>query len=120
MHGIGTDIIEIKRMRKAIKKHKEHFLDRLFSEKEQQDCENYKDPALRFSGRFAAKEAIAKALGVGFGKKLKWLDMEIQNLETGQPVVKFSNDVEKRFNHPKIHISISHCKSYATAVAIWD
>lgn len=109
---IGTDIIEIERVRKAVQKHKKHFLDRIFSAKEQQDCAENME---RLAGRFAAKEAIAKALGTGFGEKLSWLDIEISNDDTGRPIATLSTP---HFPNTEVHISISHCKTYATAVAL--
>ncbi|MCB1108215.1 MAG: holo-ACP synthase [Chlamydiia bacterium] len=108
---IGTDIIEIERIRQSIEKHGQHFLDRLFTAKEQADCKSHKNPEIRFAGRFAAKEAIAKALGTGIGKELSWLDIEIINDAAGRPQATLTNK-------KTVHISISHCKSYATAVAM--
>ena len=119
MQGIGNDIIEIDRIRDAIEKYKQHFLDRIFTPKEQKDSLSYADPAMRFAGKFAAKEAVAKALGLGFGKKVKWRDIEIHKLDSGQPIVKFSDSLNQRFKDPKVLISISHCKTYATAIANW-
>src|SRR5438477_181350 len=75
--GLGNDIIEIKRVREAIRRHGIHFLNRLFTQREQDYCYKYKDPDPHFAGRFAAKEAIAKALGTGFGAHLSWVDLEI-------------------------------------------
>jgi holo-[acyl-carrier protein] synthase len=119
MKGLGNDIIETQRILEAIKAYGDKFLSRIFSKEEILYCKKYKDSYIRFSGRFAAKEAVAKALGVGFGKNLKWLDLEIVNDLKGKPHVKLSSEVSKYFNHPKIHISISHCKKFATAIAIW-
>ena len=113
IEGIGTDIIEIDRIRENIEKHGSQFLDRLFSKKEQDYCHKYKDPAPHFAGRFAAKEAISKALGTGFGAELSFLDIEIINDEMGKPVVTLS----KKLN---IHLSISHCNSFATATALCE
>lgn len=113
IEGIGTDIIEIDRIRKSIEKHGSHFLDRLFSKKEQDYCHKYKDPAPHFAGRFAAKEAISKALGTGFSSEFSFLDIEIINDATGKPIVTLSKK-------GKIHVSISHCNSFATATALWE
>ena len=109
IQGIGTDIIEIERIRESIEKYGSHFLDRLFTKKEQDYCKQHSNFATHFAGRFAAKEAISKALGTGFGKELSFLDLEILNEPSGKPIV------QKR---PNIHVSISHCESYAVAMAI--
>jgi holo-[acyl-carrier protein] synthase len=117
--GLGNDIIEIERIRSSLNKHRDHFLNKLFTAKEQAYCSSHQDPALSLAGRFAAKEAIAKALGCGFGKDLSWLDLEILNNDLGMPIVTCSESLDTRFNSPHFLISISHCKEYATAVAIW-
>ncbi len=119
MQGIGNDIIEIKRIWNAIEKHKQHFLNRIFTQKEQEYCLKYSDSAMRFAGRFAAKEAVSKALGLGVGKGIKWHDIEIHNLDSGKPIVTFSKGLNQYFQDPKVLISISHCKIYATAIANW-
>ena len=119
IHGIGNDILEISRMRQSIERHGLHFLNRLFSQREQDYCYKYQDPVPHFAGRFAAKEAIVKALGTGFGKEVQWHDMEILNDDAGKPVVFFSEALKTRFNQPNIIVSISHSAEYATAVALW-
>lgn len=116
--GIGNDIIEIERIRKSIEAHGDQFLSRLFTAREQEYCRKYQDPIPRFAGRFAAKEAIVKAFGTGFGKQASWLDIEILNNSEGKPEVFFSPALKKQFDDPKVLISISHCKTYATAVAV--
>ncbi len=112
--GLGNDIIEIERIRESIKEHGSRFLERLFTPKEQAYCLKHEDSATHFAGRFAAKEAISKALGLGVGRELAWKDMEILNDENGTPQVTLS----QRFKNMKVLVSISHCKHYATAVAI--
>lgn len=118
VQGIGTDIIEIKRIRAAIDRHQHHFLDRVFSLSEQKYCLQYKDPAPYFSGRFSAKEAIVKALGTGFRDGITWLDIEILNNTSGKPEVILSKALRQKFPSNQILISISHCREYATATAI--
>lgn len=119
MKGLGNDIIEIVRVQHGFEAHGKPFLDRLFTTKEQQYCQQHSDPFPRYAGRFAAKEAIVKALGCGFGAEAGWHDIEIIADEKGKPVVHLSSELNNRFNHPKILVSISHCKDYAAAVAIW-
>ncbi|GAB5410928.1 MAG: holo-ACP synthase [Chlamydiales bacterium] len=120
MKGIGNDIIEIERIDASIQKHGVHFLNRLFSEKERAYCESQKFSANSYAGRFAAKEAIAKALGTGIGEKLSWLDMEILSSPSGKPLLYFSEQAKATFLNPQVLISISHCKTFATAIAIWQ
>ncbi len=118
--GLGTDIIEIERIRQSIERHGQHFLDRLFTQREQDYCYKFKDPVPHFAGRFAAKEAITKALGTGFGAEVSWHDIEVLGDEKGKPEVHFSEAVKKHFHNPRVLVSISHSTTHATAVAIWS
>ena len=119
MKGLGNDIIEIDRITSAHKDHGSAFLSRLFTEKEQEYCLSSQNPYPRLAGRFAAKEAVAKALGTGFGADLSWQDIEILPDEKGKPIVELSGKLKLRFPDTQILVTISHCKSYASAVAIW-
>jgi holo-[acyl-carrier protein] synthase len=119
MKGLGTDIIEIKRIERAIQK-RERFKTRFFTDKEVAYCEQYKKPWANFAGRFAAKEAVVKALGTGFSG-FQWQDVEIISTSTGKPEVKLYNGAKKIAQEQEITeiiISISHCHDYATADAI--
>ncbi len=118
--GLGTDIIEIVRIDRIIQRYGRKFLDRMFTQKEQEYCARFHKPAQHFAARFAAKEAIVKALGTGLRDGMSWTDIEISNNEQGKPIVLFSNDMLNRFNDPKVIVSLSHSKEYATAVAIWE
>lgn len=110
--GIGNDIIEIARIKALIDRYGERFLDRIFTKKEQEYCLRHQQRERHFAGRFAAKEAISKALGTGFRNGLSWLDLEICNDENGKPYVNY------KVEGIKIEISISHCREYATAIAV--
>lgn len=118
VQGIGTDIIEIVRIDRAILRHGSKFLDRLFTKNEQDYCLRYKKASRHFAGRFAAKEAIAKALGTGFRENISWLDIEIGHDPFGKPIAKLSPALLERFGNPSILLSISHSHEYATAVAL--
>lgn len=118
VQNLGNDIIEVSRIQANFEKYGQRFLDRIFNLEEQEYCLRFKDPAPHLAGRFAAKEAIAKALGTGLGSKLSWLDITVKNNEQGAPTVHLSTRAKFLFNNPKILISISHCREYASAVAI--
>lgn len=118
--GVGNDIIEVARIKAILARHPQKFLSRVFTTSEQEYCLKRKEPALHLSGRFAAKEAIVKALGTGFSQGLSWLDIEIRNDEKGKPTVYFSSFAKELFGDLQLHISISHCHQYATAMAIWE
>lgn len=116
--GIGTDIIEISRIRKAFQEHGSRFLERLFTPSEQEYCERYADPFPHYAGRFAGKEAIVKGIGTGIQKETSWREVEIINDKNGKPIVYLSPRLTQMFPSYKILLSISHCHEYATATAI--
>jgi holo-[acyl-carrier protein] synthase len=117
MKSVGIDILEIERLREGVRRHGERFLKRLFTEKERGYCKRFRDPAPHLAARFAAKEAVSKALGVGFGASLSWQDVEVQNGPQGQPQVILSPAAQQRFHHPKLLLSITHSRQFACAVA---
>jgi len=118
--GIGTDIIEIERIAMAIQRHGTRFLDHLFTLKEQEYAFRRKPSDATFAGRFAAKEAISKALGTGIGQSVGWKDIEILSDELGKPLVFLSQRIQQKFHSPNILVSISHSKQHAVAFAIWS
>lgn len=117
--GVGIDILEIERIRQTLERHGVRFLNRLFTEFEQDYCLKHKDPAPHLAGRFCAKEAVVKALGTGFGQEASWKDIEIINDEKGKPNVQLSKWLSQTLPYKGIFLSISHCNSHVTAVAIW-
>lgn len=119
MKGIGTDIIEISRIERSIAQHKKHFLNRIFTPKEQAYCQRYRQSAPHFAARFAAKEAVVKALGTGFRGGISWQDIEICNDKQGKPTIVLSAKLQAMFDHPQFLLSMSHSRSHAIATALW-
>ncbi|MGM0508848.1 MAG: holo-ACP synthase [Fusobacteriota bacterium] len=114
--GLGNDIIEIDRIKKAIERNSE-IKNRIFTKKEIEYAGESKFSYNTYAGRFAAKEAISKAFGTGIrGFSLK--DIEIINNDLGKPEVFLKGDLEKKFDGYKIMLSISHSKKDAMATAI--
>lgn len=112
----GTDIIEINRIKKSIEELGEKFLNRIYTQKEIEYCESKKVQKYQhYAARFAAKEAIFKAISKDLNDKYEigWKDMEILNDKQGRPQVKIKG-VQKE----NIDISISHCKDYAVAMVV--
>ena len=120
VRSIGIDILEINRIRSAYEKYGERFLQKIFTPFEIDYCQKHKDPYPRFAARFCAKEAVAKALGTGFGAHLSFQDIEIRHDEAGRPIVFLSPKTNKFFKKPHFHLSISHCKEHATAMVMID
>jgi len=116
--GIGNDIISIERVKGVIDRQGQSFLDRTFSEREQSYCNKHNESTRNYAGRFAAKESVAKALGTGFRDNVNFLDIEIINDEYGKPFVILSEQLKNSLGEITIHVSISHCKEFANAVAI--
>ena len=116
--GIGNDIVEIDRIQALLEHHPVKFLDKLLTEKEKLEFKKRNESILYIAGRFTAKEAIVKALGTGFGE-IGFHDIEVLADAKGKPNVYFSDALRKKIEKSQIMVSISHCKNYATAVAIW-
>ncbi len=114
--GIGTDIVEVERIEKSINR-TEKFLEKVFTQREVDYCNSKPNRYERYAGRFCAKEAVSKALGTGV-RNFKLTDMEILNDELGKPIIYFNGQLENLEKEYEIHLSISHCKDYATATAI--
>ena len=115
----GTDIIEISRIKKSIEKSGTRFLNLIYTQKEIEYCESKKFAKYNhYAGRFAAKEAIYKAISTILDDRfaISWKNAQIVNDENGNPHVEFINIDFNRIKH--IDISISHCKEYAVATAI--
>lgn len=119
--GHGIDLVEIPRIARLLADHAEHFLERCFTPAELDYCLAHKFPAERLAGRFAAKEAILKALGTGWRGQIAWTDMEIVNDLAGKPALTLSGECARLAAAQHIsrwHISISHAGGYASASAI--
>ena len=119
--GIGIDVVEVERVESSMAEFGERFASRVFTEAERAYCDSQKRPAIHYAARFAAKEAVAKALGTGIGKDLSWLDMGIRRRESGEPEVFLSGDgakFAKDNNLGQIKISLTHARHYAAANAV--
>jgi holo-[acyl-carrier protein] synthase len=119
--GVGVDIVEIRRIKEAISKHA-NFIDRMFSKNE---IEYLKSRNLRpefVAGRFAAKEAVVKALGTGFSG-FEFKDIEIDRTAAGKPLVVLKGKaklIAQKYGNYKIHVSISHGIDNAIAYAVME
>jgi holo-[acyl-carrier protein] synthase len=109
--GTGVDIIEIERIQKAVERWGDAFLNYVFTPAEIEHARKFKFPYQHYAGRFAAKEAVFKAMGI---PHLTWHDVTIINDADGKPVC---HDNNKKFKHRPL-ISISHSRDYAVASAI--
>ena len=122
--GIGTDIVNIKRMEKSLKKNSRKLKCKIFSDKEIIYCENKKNPFPYYAKRFAAKEALTKALGTGFRKGINFRNIEVSNDKYGKPLILLNGQakkyLKKKIKNKKysIYLSLSDDKPWAQATVI--
>jgi holo-[acyl-carrier protein] synthase len=117
--GLGIDIIEIGRVKKSIDEYGSLFLNKVYTEAEINYCNNKFNKYQHFAARFAAKEAVYKAIASGWKEGLRWKDIEIENEPSGMPKVKPSGKLKSFLSANKeLKISISHSDNYVTCVAI--
>ena len=119
---IGTDIVEIERIRHLVERHGDRVRGMIFTEHEWAYCTSKSVPWPSFAARFAAKEAVSKAFGVGlFGSKLKWTSIEVQNDAYGMPHVRLDaigTSCLHQCGATTVDLSLSHCKAYAVAMVV--
>lgn len=122
--GVGVDLIEVERVRRALENAKTglRFRDRVYTEKEIDYCEGREQGRYQsYAGRFAAKEAVMKALGRGWGAKVGWLDIEILPTLGGKPEVSLRNKTSiyaRELGIRSFSVSITHTKELAMAYVI--
>ena len=122
--GIGTDIVNIKRMKKALKSKNSNFKKRIFSKNEIIYCEKRKNPSSFYAKRFAAKEALSKALGTGIRKGINFKDIEILNDNFGKPSIQLKGStaifLKKKIKNKKysIYLSLSVVGPWAQSTVI--
>lgn len=119
--GIGTEIIECLRIAQMIERHGELFIARVYTDHEIIYCRARKAATQHYAGRWAAKEAVLKALGASGSAGVRWRDIEIRNNDQGVPTVRLrggARDVLEASGARRLHLSIAHCRSHATAYAI--
>ena len=115
---VGTDIVPINRVKQLIKKKSARFLNHIFTKLEQNICDGKNLPSIHYSGKFAAKEAVKKALlSTKSYPHILFKSIEIQNDPDGTPVVQIVKD---KIIYKQLRVSISHAGGYATATAILE
>lgn len=121
IYGIGTDITETARIGRMIEQHGEQFLFRVYTPDEIKYCQYRRHATIHFAGRWAAKEAVLKSMGTGWSRGIAWTDVEVRNAPGGRPDVLLhgaAREIAAERGITAILLSISHCRSYATAYAI--
>ena len=121
--GLGVDIAEVERVKGAIERRGEIFLRRVYTAREREYCERFKNKFERYAGRFAAKEAAMKALGTGWGRGVRWVDVEVVREKGGRPTIVLAGEaknVAERLGVKHIALSITHTETQALAQVIFE
>lgn len=113
--GVGIDLIEIARVRQAVDRWGDRFLNRIFTPAEVDYCRQRKDPYPSLAARFAAKEAVMKSLGTGWSTGIKWTDIEIGRNTDGPPFVRVTGRAQELVGRRTVLVSLSHTADYAVA-----
>lgn len=123
--GIGSDIVEIERIQQILERHNKRFLNRIFTFEEIAYAHQKIKTAATLANRFAAKEAMVKALGTGISQGIHWKDIQISNTESGQPYINLTGRAAEVLQSlvpsgmsAKIFCSLSNSDHYAQAVVV--
>jgi holo-[acyl-carrier protein] synthase len=123
--GLGSDLIDIRRIEKTLERHGNRFTQRVFTEIERRKSDKRAQRASSYAKRFAAKEACSKALGTGLSQGVYWRDMGVANLPSGAPTLKLTNGALKHLEKlmpegkkPLVHLTMTDEYPYAQAFVI--
>jgi len=120
---MGVDIAEVGRIQGAIERHGEVFLKRIYTARERAYCEQFKNKYERYAGRFAVKEAAMKALGTGWSRGVRWVDVEVVRQRGGRPNLALKGEARKiadAMGVKNIAVSITHTSEQAIAQVIFE
>lgn len=121
--GIGVDFVEISRVEASISKFGERFERRMFTDAEIEYCKSMPVPAQHFAARFAAKEALLKALGTGLSHGIGWRDAGVGRLPSGQPVLHLTGaalELVHKYHIIATHVTLSHSSAHAIAMVVLE
>ena len=121
--GTGIDAVEIERIEQAIDRYGQKFLNRVYTAGEQEYCQRKRSSAESFAGRFAAKEAGAKALGTGISHGVTWTEIEVVRERGGRPTMKFHGraaEIAARLGVGSASLSLTHTKTLAMASVVLE
>lgn len=121
--GLGVDMEEITRVGEAIRRHGRAFLERIFTPAEIAYCERHRDAVERYAARFVAKEATMKALGTGWGKGVRWRDIEVARKPGGRPTIVLhgvAREHAERMGARNVSLSLTHTGNFALAEVILE
>ena len=121
--GMGIDVAEVNRIRAVVQAQAERFLKRVYTPAEVAYCEQFKNKYERYAGRFAVKEAAMKALGTGWSRGVRWVDVEVVRQRGGRPTLELKGEAKNiadRLGVKHIAVSITHTAEQAFAQVIFE
>jgi holo-[acyl-carrier protein] synthase len=116
--GIGVDVIEISRIYSSLERFGDSFADKVFTDREREYCNGKTNPAQHFAARFAAKEALSKALHTGWAGDFQWKNVEVINSPSGKPDLVLHGKTAEALSGANVHLSLSHSDSTVVAFVI--
>jgi holo-[acyl-carrier protein] synthase len=121
--GMGIDLAEVERMEAAIRRHGQALVERVFTPGEIRYCESHRNATERYAARFAAKEAAMKALGTGWRRGVRWVDIEVANEPGGRPALRLhgrTKELAEERGVRRISLSMTHTSGFALAQVIFE
>jgi holo-[acyl-carrier protein] synthase len=121
--GIGIDVIQNDRIAKSLERFPERFVSRVYTAGEAEYCTACANPTIHYAARFAAKEAAFKALGTGWARGVRWKDVEVERLLSGQPRLVMhggAREHARRLGAVRFHVSLTHDRLVSAAVVVLD
>ena len=118
IQGIGVDVVDVARLRLVLEEQGDAFLNKVFTDMEVTYCRTHKKPYLHFAARFAAKEAVAKAMRTGWSGAFRWKDIEVINETSGAPRILLFREVAEALGRCHVHLSLSHTDTTVVAFVI--
>ena len=116
--SVGIDVTEIDRIGKVIERYGERFLNRVFTPHEIAYCSRKVTAAFSYAARFATKEAVFKATGLGLSMGMRWKDVEVVNDKRGKPSVRLYGVAAERLKNCRVHLSLTHSGNMAIAMIV--
>lgn len=120
IQGVGVDVVDVQRMKDVLARQGKVFLNKVFSDVEVTYCKTRKRPYIHFAARFAAKEAVAKAMHTGWNGAFHWRDIEVVNDQSGAPHILLSHNVAKALEQCTVHLSLSHTETTVVAFVVLE
>ncbi len=118
--GIGVDIIEIERIKKSMGELGDTFLQKIFTSNEIAYCNSKPNAVQHFAARFAAKEALSKAVATGWAGEFRWKDVEVMNESSGKPLLTLHGSMKELLSQCSVFVSLSHSDNHVVAMVVLE